>query len=179
MTFPTLTFAGGLVRPFEERHLTERYVGWLNDPEVVRYSEQRHRAHSLDSCRSYFESFAGSADHFLAIEGEPHGHVGNIGVSIDKANGVADVSIIVGEKAVWGSGIGSKAWCAVVDALLADPAIRKVTAGTMSVNEPMLRLMARSGMAVEAVRKRQFICGGAEVDMVYGAAFAADKGASR
>ena len=31
--------------PFREEYLTERYVSWLNDPEVVRFSDQRHRQH--------------------------------------------------------------------------------------------------------------------------------------
>lgn len=171
MSFPALTAGGCTVLPFERRHLTPRYVGWLNDPEVVRYSEQRHRRHSMASCEAYFDSFAGSADHFLAIESEAFGHIGNIGVSIDSPNGVADVSIIVGERPVWGKGFASKAWCAVVEELLRHQPIRKVTAGTMSVNEPMLRLMARSGMAVEAVRRRHFIWEGREVDFVLAAAF--------
>lgn len=162
----------GRVVRFAERHLTEHYVGWLNDPEVVRYSEQRHRRHTLDSCRAYFESFARSPHHFLAIEAERHGHVGNIGVTIDEPNAVADVSIIVGEKAVWGTGIASEAWCAIVQVLIREGQIRKVTAGTMAVNEPMLRLMARSGMTVEATRKRQALWEGQEVDMVYAAIFA-------
>lgn len=174
MSFPVLRFADGVVRPFEQRHLTPRYVSWLNDPEVVRYSEQRHRTHTLDSCQAYFDSFAGSPDHFLAIEADRHGHVGNIGISVDVSNAVADVSIIVGEKAVWGTGIASQAWCAVIDMLLKGRSVRKVTAGTMSVNEPMLRLMARSGMVVEAIRKRQALWEGKEVDMVYAAAFARD-----
>ena len=42
--------------PFNtERHLTERYVAWLSDPDVVRYSEQRHRTHTLASCRHFAE----------------------------------------------------------------------------------------------------------------------------
>ena len=171
MRFPTLRFDMGHVGPFEQAHLTSRYVGWLNDPDVVRYSDQRHRRHTLESCRSYYESFAGSADHFLAIESHSHGHVGNIGIGVDAHHGIADVSIIVGERAVWGTGIASMSWCAVVDALCASTDIRKVTAGTMAVNVPMLRLMARSGLAIEAIRPRQAVWEGQEVDMHYGAKF--------
>ena len=177
MSFPVLRFSQGSVGPFEARHLGERYVSWLNDPEVVRYSEQRHRSHDLESCRRYFESFAASPDYFLAITSDTHGHVGNIGASVDVPNGVVDLSILVGERKVWGTGVASGAWTTVVQALLGRPSIRKVTAGTMSVNEPMLRLMARSGMAVEGVRKRQFAWEGTEVDMVYAARFASEAGA--
>lgn len=172
MNFGMLRFERGFVQPFERRHLTPTYVSWLNDPEIVRYSEQRHHVHTVESCRAYLESFAGSVDQFLAIESDVHGHVGNIGISFDAANGVADVAIMVGDRAVWGTGLGSEAWCAVIAAVCARADIRKVTAGTMAVNQPMLRLMARSGMVVEAVRKRQVLCEGQEVDMIYAAIFA-------
>ena len=96
-TFPMVTLAEIRsprlrIVPFEERHLTERYVGWLNDPEVVRYSEQRHRRHDLESCREYFEQMRQSGSYFSAIEemqGQ-HGHIGNMTVSADAANGLAE-----------------------------------------------------------------------------------------
>jgi len=158
---------------FGREHLTERYVGWLNDPEVVKFSEQRHRTHSIDSCRRYFESFSGSSDYFLAIEAADKdlGHIGNIGITVDLHNGVADVSILLGEKRAWRRGYASAAWCLVLDALFASNRIRKVTAGTMAVNKPMLRLMQRSGMQIEGSRARQFILNGKEVDMILAAKF--------
>ena len=74
--------------PFEERHLTERHVAWLNDPVVTRYSEQRHRSHSLMSCATYLKLFGGSANRFLAIETRAPSktHIGNITVAIDPPN---------------------------------------------------------------------------------------------
>lgn len=175
-----LPFEGGRVVRFAERHLTNRYVGWLNDPDVVRYSEQRHRAHTAESCRAYYASFADSSDQFLAIElgagNDRLQHVGNMSVTLDVPNRVADVSIILGEKSVWGSGVGTRAWTAVVEHLLSAGGVRKVTAGTMSVNGPMLRLMQRSGMTIEAVRAKQFLWEGREVDLVLAARFAANSG---
>lgn len=52
MTFPPLDPGPCRVVRFADRHLTERYVGWLNDPAVVRYSEQRHSRHTLWSRRN-------------------------------------------------------------------------------------------------------------------------------
>jgi ribosomal-protein-alanine N-acetyltransferase len=170
-----ISFPGGRVVPFEPRHLTSRYVGWLNDPEVVRYSEQRHRVHTPESCRLYYQSFADSHDQFLAVEsdtGPDAVHVGNMAIAVDVPNRVADLSIIIGEKSVWGTGTASKAWAAVVEHLLTRGQMRKVTAGTMSVNEPMLHLMQRSGMAIEAVRPKQFLWEGREVDLVLAARYA-------
>ena len=161
------------VTPFTEGHLTDRYVSWLNDQEIVRYSEQRHRPHTLESCHAYFESFRDGADCFLAIIADDPdlGHIGNISVTIDEPNAVADVAIMIGEKQTWNGGYGSEAWNAVVQALLSDLGMRKVTAGTMSVNLPMLRLFAKADMEVEGCREKQFLWEGGETDLIYVAAY--------
>lgn len=169
--FPRIACGDVMVRPFTEQHLTDRYVAWLNDPEVVRYSEQRHRAHTLQSCDAYFRSVSASGDLFLAVETSGCGHVGNIGVAIDQRNGVADISILIGDPRVRGAGVGSQAWQLVMQTLFDRFWLRKLTAGTMSVNQPMLRLMQRSMMDIEGVRPRHFLWEGKEVDLVLAAAF--------
>ena len=51
---------GGKValRPFGAADVTDAYVGWLNDPEVTRFSNQRFRTHTRGSCEEYLASFA-------------------------------------------------------------------------------------------------------------------------
>lgn len=162
------------LRPFSEEYLSARYVGWLNDPDVVRHSEQRHRPHSLESCRAYLRGFDGTPHFFMAIVAKDPalGHVGNINAYIDVPNRVADVGILVGEKTVWGRGYGSEAWIAFTQFLLRDQALRKVTAGTLASNHGMLGIMRRAGMEIEATRKRQALVEGQEVDVVYASIFA-------
>ncbi len=154
--------------PFEEAHLTPRYVGWLNDPDVVRYSEQRHHAHTLASCRDYLQSFANTPHCFWAIIAhDPNiGHIGNINAYIDVENGIADVGILIGERAVWGQGYGSEAWQAVCRHLLQDGGLRKITAGTLSVNLGMLNVMRRAGMVEEKQNQQQLMFEGRPTDVV-------------
>lgn len=168
-----LTAENVRVVPFSRHHLTQRYVSWLNDPEVVQFSEQRHHEHTLSTCTRYFEGIQKTDRYFFAIETSMYdiGHIGNIGVSIDAYNHLADMSIIVGEKRVWGKGLATAAWNVVLTEMLKRQGIRKVTAGTMAVNEAMLRLMQRSGMQIEAVRRHHFLWQGQEVDLVQAAIF--------
>ena len=124
------------LEPFSESRLTDRYVGWLNDPEVVRFSEQRHRTHTLQSCRDYLASFAGTPHYFWAVVAcdVALGHIGNVNAYVDPTNRVADVGILIGERRVWGAGYGSEAWQAVCGFLLDELELRKVTAGTLATN---------------------------------------------
>lgn len=176
MPFDPLDLGRARIVPFAERHLGPRYVGWLNDPEVVRYSEQRHRRHDLASCEAYFRATQASGNLFLAIEASDpaHGHVGNMTASFDPPNRTCDLSIMVGEAAARGTGIGSMAWCAMVDWLLGPGGQRRVTAGTMAENRAMLALMAKSGMTIDATRPRAFLLDGREVDMIMAVRFAAE-----
>lgn len=159
--------------PFSEQHLTARYIGWLNDPEVVRYSELRHHAHTTQSCREYLRAFRESPHYFWAIETrstEP-GHIGTITAHVDVPNQVADVGILIGEKAIWGNGYGTEAWRAVCAWLLEVDKLRKVTAGAMASNKGMRAIMQRVGMSEEGSRRQHFILDGHPQDLVYCALF--------
>ncbi len=172
--FATVENEGVRVTPFGDRHLTARYVSWLNDPHIVRYSEQRHRTHTLKSCASYVDGVrASSTALLLAIEAlrPALGHIGNIGLAFDPHNLTADVSILIGEREAHGKALATRAWTAVLRELLVTHGLRKVTAGTMADNIPMLRVMTRSGMHIEGRRARQFVLDGREVDLVQGAIF--------
>jgi [ribosomal protein S5]-alanine N-acetyltransferase len=160
---------------FSEEHLAERYVAWLNDPDVVRYSEQRHSLHTIDSCREFWRSFQETPHYYWAIEEAETGrHVGNIDAHIDQPNKVADVAIIIGEKEIWGKGYGSEAWNRVLEYLLQAEKLRKVTAGTMATNHGMLGIMRKAGMLEEGRRRKNHLQDGNEVDLILVARFADD-----
>ena len=163
--------------PFSEAYLTPQYVGWLNDPHVVRFSEQRHRPHTMETCHAYWRSFARTPNHLWAIvarQSEPGnkiGHIGNISVAVDPVNSVADIGIMLGEKGMWNQGYGLEAWSAVCSHLLCGQSLRKITAGTLSVNTAMLGIMRRAGMIEDGRRVNQILFEGQEVDVIHMALF--------
>jgi ribosomal-protein-alanine N-acetyltransferase len=162
------------VDPYSQAYVTPAYVGWLNDPEVVKYSENRYRTFTLEGCVDYVASFEGSSNYLWAIVRKDTGqHIGNINAYVDVPNKLADVGIMVGERSCWGGGYGLEAWKAVCSWLLTDGGMRKVTAGTLDTNIGMKRIMEKSGMTPDGRRVRQYLNAGAEVDVVYAALFAA------
>jgi RimJ/RimL family protein N-acetyltransferase len=120
-------------------------------------------------------SFEGSPNYLWAIVAKDTslGHIGNISAYVDKFNQVADVGILIGEKACWGKGSGSEAWKAVLDFLIFELKLRKVTAGTMSLNQGMINIALKCGMKEEGRRKSQFLYNGSEADLVMFALFRA------
>lgn len=166
-----------LEAPFPDRLLTDRYVSWLNDPTLMRFSEQRHRTHTLESCRAFVRGFDSGPNRLWAIEAvtDGLGHIGNITAMIDPNNSLADVGILIGAPAAKGRGYGLEAWTAVLDFLLKDLGLRKVTAGCIADNIPMRRIMERSGMRMDGRRERHFLVEGRAVDVVHAALFRQDQ----
>jgi [ribosomal protein S5]-alanine N-acetyltransferase len=162
-----------LINPFSEKYLSLQYVNWLNDPEVVRFSDQRRYKHSLESCREYWKSFTDSPNYFWAVVemGDEPRHIGNMNTYVDKNNLIADIGILIGEKSVWGKGYGLEAWMAVCNYLLTDAKIRKITAGALSTNTRMLSIMRHAGMFEECRRIRHAFFEGDYVDIVHYALF--------
>jgi len=78
---------------FHRRFITSRYINWLNDPDVNRFSNLKSGVHTEDSCIDYLDSYHNSGNVAWAIieVREGHGHIGNINAIIDNETGVADL----------------------------------------------------------------------------------------
>ncbi len=162
------------LRTFDESCITDRYIGWLNDPAVVRYSNQRFTTHTKESSRKYLASFAGTDNLFLAIlMRDTQEMIGTINVYVSQRDGTADIGIMLGDRKCWGQGLGAEAWATLMDALLRERNIRKVTAGTLRPNLAMVRIAEKTGMHQEAVRAKQVVFEGDPVDVLYFAKFGA------
>jgi [ribosomal protein S5]-alanine N-acetyltransferase len=164
-----------LLRPFAAGDITEAYLGWLRDQEVVRFSNQRFVDHTVESCQAYLASFSGTANQFLSVCDRDTGQMlGTITVYRNLHHQTADIGIMVGERKVWGQGIGAEAFCLVLSALEGSGQVRKITAGTLSVNHGMVQIMKKANMQHEATRKGQELFEGEPVDVVYYATFCND-----
>ena len=164
------------LEPFSESRITPRYLEWLNDPDVVRFSERRHCRQTEQRARAYLESFQNTPSYFWAIVAvdDVLGHIGNITAHVDARNGIADVGLLIGHRGVWGSGFGTEAWCRVMAFLFDQPGVRKVTGGAVATNLAMLRIMSRAGMREDGRRLRHYLIDRAEVDVVHMAKFKDD-----
>ena len=152
---------------FREEFLTEKYVSWLNDPEVVKYSEQRHNTHTLESCTEYIKSSSALSCYVYAITIKKSGlHIGNLNAYIDEKNGFADMGIIIGDKSVWGQGYATEAWLLGAKVFFERFDLYKLTGGALSVNEGMLKVMTKCQMVPDGTRKRHMIWQGRRVDEV-------------
>lgn len=162
-----------LITPFVHRYLSRRYIGWLNDQDVTRFSGQRHRKHTVESCRDYAESFENTPNYFWAILEMDCDffHIGNINAYVDPANGIADIGIIIGEKTAWGKGYAAEAFETLFEFFIEKQGLAKITAGTVRPNVQMLKVMQKVGMVEDGIRRCHHVVEGVRVDVIHMAMF--------
>src|SRR5689334_22741876 len=159
-----------ILRPYYAGNVTDDHVRWLNDPDVVKYSEQRHKKHTIESVHKYVNDlWMGSGSFIWSISG-PRAYVGRLETFLpmigtitahcDIPNSVANIGIMVGEKTAWGNGYGAEAWQAVCNWCFEHLKMRKVEAGCHYENRPMRRVAKLCGMELEAVIHDHFIVDG-------------------
>jgi ribosomal-protein-alanine N-acetyltransferase len=160
------------LRLFGEQHINEQYLGWLNDPEVVRYSNQRLRRHDDASSRVYLQSFQGGGNLFLAVCLSHSGKfVGTMTAYFSVPHETADMGILIGDRSCWGQGVGKDAWSTLMSLLLESGKVRKVTGGTLRCNVGMVNVMSKTGMSLDGVRVGQELVEGVPQDVLYYARF--------
>jgi RimJ/RimL family protein N-acetyltransferase len=165
---PVLRGRSVVLRPFTAEDIDATYLGWLSDPHVTRFSNQRFVRHSRASCQRYLAGFAGSPNLFVSVrlpgpEGERR--VGTLTAYRNPHHGTADIGILIGERAAWGQGVGLDAFRTLADWLAGNPGLHKLTAGTLACNHGMIRVAQRAGFTLEAVRRAQEQVEGRRVDM--------------
>lgn len=140
-------------------------IGWLNDKDHMRYSEQRHKQHTLDSQWEYVKSFIDEPSNILRdirLEGNL---IGTISAYIDVPNRVADVGLLIG-RGFGGKGYGYEAWAMCCNMLFENMNMRRIEGGCMGINLPMIKIFRRFGMKEEGRRMSHFIVDGTYSDLI-------------
>ena len=160
------------IRPFRASDITNDYISWLNDPEVIKYSNQRFRKHSRETCVEYLNSFKSSESIFLSIiHKKSEEFIGTMTVYFSSNHQTADIGIMLGNKLYWNQGLGEEAWSAVMEFLLEKVKVRKVSGGTLSCNKGMMRIFEKLHMSLDGVRKDHEVIDGKFFDIFHFAKF--------
>jgi [ribosomal protein S5]-alanine N-acetyltransferase len=153
---------------FKESDITQEYISWLNNSKVVEFSNQRFIVHNFFSCKSYLASFK-EGDNFFILIKTKHSNkpIGTMTAYCSIHHGVVDIGILIGDINEWGKGYGQDAWDTLFNWIKGIESFRKITAGTASSNFGMLKIIKKSGMTLEATKRKHEIINNREVDILY------------
>lgn len=147
----------------------EKEIRWLTDPEAVKYSEQRHKRHTVMSQGRYVASFEHPDALFeIHLKGPStiDAFIGTVSVLFDMPNKCADLGILIGDRDVWGNGYGREAWQTAMKYAHSMGAER-VTCGFREDNSRMLHLALKSGMGFSHADHNRFIADGVRTAALY------------
>lgn len=157
---------------FDVNHIDDEYLGWLADPGITKYSNQRFVNNTYENCVKYVNSFSASEALFIALmDKAKNKKVGTMTVYFKTHHSTADIGIMIGDKSLWGKGYGLEAWNCILNFLLDDVKVRKVTGGAVSKNLGMITIMEKANMKPDGVRVAQEVLDDIVCDIVHYASF--------
>lgn len=154
-----------------EADVTPEYVSWMNDIEIVRYTESRFYRHTMESTIGFVRNVSNEYNYaFAIIDNSTQQHIGNIKIgNINMHHRNADIGLIIGNKAYWGKGIATEAIRMCVDFAFYELKLHRVWAGVYSPNMSSARAFEKAGFRLEGTKKEAALLDGEWLDCyIYG-----------
>ncbi len=148
-----------VLEPFAERHLSDEYLQWLNNPEVCRWNSHGESKYSLLQARKYLKSIRSDAHKkvFAILMKQDKRHVGNISLYISPQNNSGEIAILIGATECWGKGVGTEAFRLVMEYAFNSLKLHRIYAGIASKNTGMIRVVQKLGFHNEGVQRDAFL----------------------
>ena len=170
-----------VLRTLTAADATERYLGWMRDPQVTRFLESRLVDHDLASLAAYIaECNDSAASLLLAICLADGTHIGNIKLGpIDRYHEHAAVGLMIGERDMWGRGYATEAIAALTAYAFGDIGLQKLYAGCYASNVGSARAFLKAGWVEEGRNRSHWRSDGGREDNIQLGITRSDRSASR
>jgi ribosomal-protein-alanine N-acetyltransferase len=166
---PKLSCEGWILRPLVDSDVTSTYRDWLNDGEVNRYLETRYAEQTLESVSAFVSARNRSDDEYLFGIFEQHSetHVGNIKLGPERRpHRLAEVSLFIGEKSYWGSGLATIAIRCITTFGFDALRLNKLVASMYIANRASTRAFLKAGWKRECELHDHYIHDGKPMGLV-------------
>lgn len=151
------------LRRLFDADVNERYVSWLNDPEINRYLEVRNLLNTIESCKEFVESAnADPSSHLFGIFDKKNDqHIGNAKLGfINSHYRRGELSLFIGDKKYWGRGVGLQVVNGITEFGFKQLGLHRVAAGCYANNQASLRVFLKAGYTVEGFMREHFLSDG-------------------
>lgn len=152
--------------------VTQKYVDWLNDPDVNQYLETRFVTQSAAAVEQFVQDKEKDPDEFLfgIFRLSDSHHIGNIKLGpVNRHHLFAPISLFIGDKSCWGQNLATEAIGLIVAFGFKECGLEKVEAGCYEINIGSQRAFEKNGFVVEGcLRKQRAVAGGRTSDILLG-----------
>lgn len=151
------------LRKILETDVNEKYLGWLNDPQVNQYLETRWSEQTLSSILDFVQSKIDNKNEplFAICTLESNEHIGNIKLGpINPYHKYADVSLFIGDKNYWGKGFATEAIKLITDYGFKSLKLNKICASAYEENIGSINAFKKCGYLQEGLLNKKYISNG-------------------
>lgn len=150
------------------KDISNKYLKWMNDLEVHKYTEQRYTKHSLINIRKFVKEKNKSKNEFLygifLKRNNLNTHIGNIKLGpINFKHKTGEISYFIGEKKLWGKGYTTSAIKEIIN-IAKKKSLKKLKAGLYEMNIGSKKVLEKNGFKFEGKFKSELIFKNKRVD---------------
>lgn len=138
------------------QNMSDEYVSWLQDPEIIQYLEVRHAQQTQETVTSFVQDMLESENNLMLgiFTKTDNKHIGNIKIGpINWRYGRADIGIIIGDKNAWGKGYATETIQSICDIAFKTLELTRLQAGAYASNAGSLKAFKKAGFKQEGILK--------------------------
>ncbi len=137
----------------------KKWVNWINNPEITKFSEQRLKKHTIISQKKFIKNKLKTKNSFLYKVYYNKFFIGILEIGlINYYHKNCELMYMIGERKMWGKGLGSKL-IAIGIKLTKSLKIKKIFAGTYASNAASQKVLLKNNFKVEGRQKKFFKLG--------------------
>ncbi len=156
-----------IISILQVEQVTQSYVDWFSNKEIVRYSDNQYRTFSFDGQCSYVEGCLQNDDVNLYGIFDDNTHIGNITISgLTSHHRKAEIAYVIGEANYWGKGVASFAVANIIQKAKEEFNLNKLYACHASGNVRSGKVLKKNGFVIEGIRKKHAFINGVFVDQI-------------
>ena len=155
-----------ILKKISSKNISLDYIKWMNDPEVVQFTEQKYKKHTRKNISLFLKKI--NKDIFSEIYGIFYEKIliGTIKIgNINKIHKTAEISYIIGNKKFWNKGIATFVVKKICDYTFGKLKLKKIIAGTYSVAKSSQKILLKNGFKQEGVLKKQIFFKNKRIDL--------------
>ena len=150
------------------KDISNKYLRWMNDLEVHKYTEQKYTKHSLNNIRKFVKEKNKSKNEFLygifLKRNNSNTHIGNIKLGpINFIHKFGEISYFIGERELWGKGYTTLAIKEIIK-IAKKMGLKKLKAGLYEMNIGSKKVLEKNGFKIEGRFKSELIFKNKRVD---------------
>lgn len=143
------------------KDISNKYLNWMNDSKVHKYTEQKYKKHSLTNIRKFVLEKNKSKNEFLygifLKKNNLKIHIGNIKLGpINFMHKTGEISYFIGEKELWGKGYTTLAIKEVIK-IAKKKGLKKLKACLYEMNIGSKKVLKKNNFKLEGRMKSEIV----------------------